>query len=277
MAGALAPAAAPDVARAGSTLLPEPARPDSAVATLRVQTQPPGLVVLVDGVRVGRAPVGPVWVPAKAIRIQALSDDPRRFEPGRDTLLVTPRPGDALDVTIDLRPSVLFRSAPEPASLFVEDAPGGADSLVGETPLRLIPSRIERRAFRLEAPEHADSSLSGDAILALARSAGSATVALRRVAPHALPGPPPAPPIYRRRWFQLALIGAGAVLTGTSAVLRHEADGWYDRYLASSDADEIPRLYDRTVHYDRLAGATLGSGQVLLTAGIFLLVTSTSR
>ena len=56
-----------------------------------------------------------------------------------------------------------------------------------------------------------------------------------------------------------ALIGAGAVLTGTSAVLRHEADGWYDRYLASSDADEIPRLYDRTVHYDRLAGATLGS------------------
>lgn len=274
MGGALV---SPLAARAGSTLVPESARPDSAVATLRVQTKPPGLVVLVDGVRAGRAPVGPVWVPAKAILVQALLDDRRRFEPGRDTVVVTPRAGEALEVTIDLRPSVLLRTVPEPASLFMADASRGGDSLLGETPLRLLPSRVERRAFRIEAPEHADSTLPGEAILALAPSGGPATITLRRTVPHLPPGPPRPPPVYRRRWFQLALMGAGVLLTGTSAILRHEADRWYDRYLTSSDAREIPRLYDRTVHYDRLAGASLGSGQALLTAGIFLLVTSGSR
>lgn len=273
ISGALA---APGIACAGSSLVPEGARPDSAVATLRVETLPPGLVVLVDGVRVGRAPVGPLWVPAKAIRVQALSEDPRRFEPGRDTVLVTPKAGDALTVAIDLRPSVLVRSLPEPAALFLE-APAGGDSLLGDTPLRLLPARLEGRAFRLSAAEHGDTVLTGEALLAIAPAGGPATVRLRRVAPHRIPEPPRAPPIYRRRWFQLAMIGAGAVLTGTSAVLRHEADGWYDRYLSSSDSREIPRLYDRTVHYDRLAGGTLGSGQVLLTAGIFLLVTSATR
>lgn len=243
------------------------------MATLRVTTRPSGLVVVVEGVRVGRSPVGPVWVPAKTLRIQALPEDPRRFEPGRDTVLVTPHAGEALEVAIDLRPSVLLRTQPEPASLFLEDISPGRDSLVGETPLRLLPSALERRAFRLEAPEHADSALSGEALLALAPAGGPAMVALRRTAPHVLPEPPRPPPVYRRRWFQLALIGAGAALTGTSAVLRHEADRWYDRYLASSDSREIPRLYDRTAHYDRLAGASLATGQVLLTTGIFLLVT----
>lgn len=230
--------------------------------------------MLVDGVRVGRAPVGPLWVPAKAILVQALSDDPRRFEPGRDTQLVTPKAGDALAVTIDLRPSVLLRTEPEPADLFLRS---GGDSLLGTTPLRLLPSRLEGREFRIAAPEHADTLLAGDALLALAPSGGPASVRLRRVAPHILPAAPKAPPVFRRRWFQLAMIGTGAALTGTSAALRHRADQWYERYLQSSDSREIPGLYDRTVHYDRLAGGTLASGQVLLTAGIFLLVTSAHR
>lgn len=242
-----------------------------------METKPAGLVVLVDGVRVGRAPVGPLWVPAKAIRVQAISDDPRRFEPGRDTVLVTPKPGDAITVAIDLRPSVLVRTIPEPASLFLQEGAVPGDSLLGETPFRLLPPQLERRAFRLAAPEHGDTVLTGDELLALAPSGGPATIRLRRVAPHQLPPPPREPPVYRRRWFRFALIGVGAALTGTSAALRHEADRWYDRYLASSDSREIPRLYDRTVHYDRLAGGTLASGEVLLTAGIFLLVTSAAR
>jgi hypothetical protein len=268
--------------------VPETARPDSAVATIRVSTQPSGLLVLVDGVRVGRSPVGPLWVPAKSILVQARSDDPRRFEPGRDTVVVTPRAGDALEVSLDLRPSVLLRSVPEPAAIFLarglERGPtpglGGRaalDSLLGETPLRLLPSRLERRVFRLSAPEHADTLLTGEAVLALAPSGGPASIRLRRIAPHLIPAPPRPPPVYKRRWFQLAMIGAGAALTGTSALLRDEADRWYDRYLASSDSREIPRLYDRTAHYDRLAGGTLASGQVLLTTGIFLLVTSAVR
>jgi hypothetical protein len=265
-------------ARAGSTLSPEGARPDSAVATLRVETRPSGLMVLVDGVRVGRSPVGPLWVAAKTIRVQAIPEDPRRFEPGRDTVVVAPGPGESVTATIDLRPSVLIRAVPEPATLFLEDGgAGGSDSLLGETPYRALPYRLERRAFRLASPEHADSTLSGEWILARAPQGGTVTVALRRVAPHMPPAPPPKPPLIRRRWFQLTLIGAGAALTGTSAVLRHQADRWYDRYLGSSDPAEIERFYDRTAHYDRLAGASLGSGQALLTAGIFLLVTSVTR
>ena len=247
------------------------------MATIRVATRPPGLVVLVDGVRVGRSPAGPLWVPAKPIRVQAIPEDPRRFEPGRDTLLVTPRPGDALDVTIDLRPSVLLRTVPEPASIFLSRAAAAGDSLLGESPLNLLPARLEGSAFRVGAAEHADTVLTGDAILAMAPGGGPATVTLRRNAPHLLPPPPPPPRLYRRRWFQIALLGAGAALTGTSAILRHEADRWYDRYLASSDVREIPHLYDQTTHYDRLAGAALGSGQALITAGLFLLVTSASR
>jgi len=274
----LAALAAANGAQAGSTLSPEGTRPDSAVATLRVETKPTGLMVLVDGVRVGRAPVGPLWVAAKAIRVQALPEDPRRFEPGRDTVLVTPGPGESVTAVIDLRPSVLIRAAPEPAALFLEDgATSGSDSLLGETPYRLLPSRLERRTFRLAAPEHADSTLTGESILAFVPQGGTVTVALRRVAPHLLPAPPRPPPLIRRRWFQLALIGAGTALTGTSAILRHQADRWYDRYLGSSDPDEIEHFYGRTAHYDRLAGASLGTGQALLTAGIFLLVTSVTR
>jgi len=232
--------------------------------------------VLVDGVRVGRAPVGPLWVPSKPIRVQAISEDPRRFEPGRDTVMVTPKAGDALEVSIDLRPTVLLRSIPEPAAIFLEDA-GSRDSLLGDTPLRILPASIERRGIRLAAAEHADSILDGTALLALVPEGGAATIRLRRIAPHLPPAAPRSPPIYRRRWLQLAMIGVGAALTGTSAILRHEADEWYDRYLASTDSREIPHFYDRTVHFDRLAGGTLASGQVLLTAGIFLLVTSGSR
>src|SRR5262245_58020214 len=105
--GALAAAFAASPARAGSAYSPEGTPPDSAVATLRVETLPPGLTVLVDGVRVGRSPVGPLWVPSKPVQVQAFSDDPRRFEATRDTVLLNPKPGQALVATIDLRPSVL--------------------------------------------------------------------------------------------------------------------------------------------------------------------------
>ncbi len=234
-------------------------------------------MVLVDGVRVGRSPVGPLWVAAKTIRVQAIPEDPRRFEPGRDTVVVAPGPGESVTAIIDLRPTVLIRAVPEPAALFLDGGSAGSDSLLGETPYRALPYRLERRAFRLVAPEHADSTLSGEWILARAPHGGTVTVALRRVAPHLLPEPPRKPPLIRRRWFQLALIGTGAALTGTSAILRRQADRWYDRYLGSSDPAAIERFYDRTAHYDRLAGASLGSGQALLTAGIFLLVTSVTR
>lgn len=274
--GVLAAAFAASPAHAGSSYSPEGTPPDSAIATLRVETLPPGLTVLVDGVRVGRSPIGPIWVQAKPVQVQAISDDPRRFEATRDTLLLVPRPGQALQATIDLRPSVLIRTTPEPARIFIAGAGAGrADSLIGQTPFRLPPRRLERRTLVFEAAEHADSSISGESILALASAGRPVSITLRRVAPTIEPEAGRRS-VFRRKWFQLALIGIGAALSGTSAALRSEADTWYDRYLESSDPDEISRLYDQTVHYDRLAGESLVAGQVLLTAGIFLLVTTDS-
>ncbi|MGE5175355.1 MAG: hypothetical protein ACM3JJ_03190 [Hyphomicrobiales bacterium] len=263
---------------AGSPIQPDVARADSATATLRVETLPPGLLVLIDGVKAGRSPVGPLWVAAKPIRVQAIPEDPRVFDTGRDAAIVTPAPGDARTVVLDLRPSVLLRSDPEPASIWSRaggSAGGGApgDSLVGVTPLSLRPGWLERRALRLEAPEHADTTVAGTELLELASAdAGPVTVSLRRVAPHLPPPPPRAPPLLKKRWVSIAVIGVGAALTGSAALLRKEADRWYARYETSSDPDRIPYYYDRTTHFDRLAGTSLGTGQVLLTTGLFLLV-----
>jgi PEGA domain len=265
-------------ALAGSAYSPEGTPPDSAVATLRVETIPSGLTVFVDGVKVGRSPVGPMWVPAKPVTVQAISDDPRRFEATRDTVMLYPRPGQALQATIDLRPSVLIRSTPEPASVRIAARGAGrADSLIGQTPMRVAPKGLERRMFVFEAPLHADSAMSGESILALASTGGPVNVTLRRVAPKPEAQHSGRRSIFRRKVVQLALIGVGVALTGTSARLRSEADTWYERYLASSDPVEIPRLYDQTVHYDHLAGESLVVGQALLTAGIFLLVTTDDR
>jgi hypothetical protein len=270
-------------ALAGSVLQPGAAGPDSAYASLRVETIPSGLIVLVDGVRAGRSPVGPLWLPAKPARVQALSEDPRRFDTGRDAALVPLAPGRDTTIVLDLRPSVLLRTVPEPALLTLRDRTVGAedrDTILGETPLRIIPGRVERRALRLEADDHADTTLAADALLAMAAAGGGGpvTIALRRVN---LSAPAPAdgrkPPLLRRRWVQYALIGVGAALTGSAAILRREGDRWYERYLSSSDPEEIPGLYDKTIRYDRLAAGALGAGQVAITAGLFLLVTGASR
>lgn len=262
-------------ALAGSEIQPDAAGPDSAFASLRVETLPPGLLVLVDGVRVGRAPVGPLWLPAKRVLVQALPLDPRRFDAGRDGAVLTLTRGRDTTIVLDLRPSVLVRSVPEPALVaLLHPVSHRAEADAGETPIRLLPSALSGHAIRLEAPEHADTTFSDEALIALATAGdGVATIALRRVAPD--PGPTIAKrkPIWRRTWVRLSLIGIGAALTGSAAILRREGDRWYDRYMASSDPDAIPGYFDKTVRYDRLASASLGAGQVAITLGLFLLVT----
>ena len=39
----------------------------------------------------------------------------------------------------------------------------------------------------------------------------------------------------------------------------------------------IEHEYDRTIHYDRLSAVTLGTGQVIFTTGLFLLVTGIGK
>lgn len=271
--------AGPSRAIGGSEIQPSATGPDSAFASLRVETLPPGLLVLLDGVKVGRSPVGPLWLPAKMMRVQALPEDPRRFEPGRDGAVLTLARGRDTTLVLDLRPSVLVRSAPEPALLTLLDSSApGAEAAAGQTPIRLLPAALARRSLRFDAAEHADTILAGEALLRMADAGGGvATVALRRVVPIHPPLGAHGKPLLKRTWVRLSLIGIGAALTGSAAILRREGDRWYERYQLSSDPDEIPGYYDKTVHYDRLASAALGAGQVAITAGLFLLVVGSDR
>jgi hypothetical protein len=264
---------------AGSEIQPGAAGPDSAFVSLRVETIPPGLLVLVDGVKVGRSPVGPLWLPAKMMRVQALPEDPRRFEPGRDGAVLTLARGRDTTLVLDLRPSVLVRSIPEPATLALLDPSSpAAENAAGQTPIRLLPAALTRHSLRFDAAEHADTILAGEALLRMADAGGGvATIQLRRVVPAHPLVVARGKPLLRRTWVRLSLIGLGAALTGSAAILRREGDRWYERYQLSSDPDLIPGYYDKTIHYDRLASAALGAGQVAITAGLFLLVVGSDR
>ncbi len=240
-----------------------------------METSPPGLLVLVDEVEAGRSPLGPIWIPAKTVRVRALHDDPRSFDSASDEALAVIHPGATTRVFLDLRPSVMLRSDPEPARVY--RVTGAArDSLLGETPLTLGSAFLENRRFRLEASDHADTVLTGESLLTLERSGGKALVALRRIS-ETLPPVAPRTSLMRRPWLQWSLVGVGAVLTGTAALLRREGDHWYNRYLESSDRRVLDTYFDRAVRYDHLSLASLGVGQVLFTGGLVLLVSGAGR
>ncbi len=240
-----------------------------------METSPPGLLILVDEVEAGRSPLGPIWIPAKTVRVRALHDDPRIFDSASDEAQAVIRPGATTRLFLDLRPSVTLRSDPEPARVY--RVTGAArDSLLGETPLTLGAAFLESGSFRLAAGDHADTVLAGESLLTLERSGGKALVALRRIS-ETLPPMAPRKALTRRPWLQWSLVGVGAVLTGTAALLRREGDRWYDRYLESSDRRVLDTYFDRAVRYDHLSLASLGVGQVLFTGGLVLLVSSAGR
>ena len=252
------------------------APPDSAVgqATLRVQSLPTGLQVLVDSVLVGRTPIDSLSLPPGTVRIRVLAADPRRFNPAPDAAVVTLRRGATVSITFDLRPSIVVRTDPEPASILLVGRPASAaDSLLGETPLSIRPSVLEAGRLRLTRASFADTTLPSTSFL------GDSTLVLRvRLRPvPTLAAPPPAltsgAPIYRKAWFQWTLIGIGTALSGAAVYFHHEGDDRYDQYLQSSDVSEIEDLYDQTIRYDRWAAGSLIVGQICLIGGVMLLVT----
>ena len=238
-----------------------------------METAPPGLLVRIDEIEAGRSPLGPIWVPAKTVRVRVLPDDPRQFDTASDEAQVVVRPGVTSRVFFDLRPSVILRSTPEPARVY-RVSYGATDSLIGETPLSVRHAFLEGTRLRFHALDHADTTLAGDSLVSLGRN--STEISLRRVA-ETLPPAVPRPPVFRRRWFQWGLVGIGAVLTGTAAILRREGDQWYERYLDSSDRRVLDTYFDRAVRYDHLSLASLGVGQVLFTGGLVLLVNGSGR
>lgn len=265
------PLAAPDSTRPAAPSAPSPP------AYVAVETRPSGLRVTIGSMEVGWSPLGPTSVPAGRVTVRAYPGDARLFNPSADGVTVNAAPGETLRVSLDLRSHPLLRSRPAALVMLLGLREAEPDLAVGETPLRLAPALLESRRFRFESAGFADSVVSGSWLLESAGGgARSAEVTLRSL--HLSPPPPPAgPSLFGRRWFQWGLVGVGAILSGGASVLRHEGDRAYDRYLEASDPRVIEREYDRTVLYDRWSATSLGAGQVMFTAGIFLLVTGLGR
>jgi len=246
--------------------------PDTT-AVLSVETRPAGLEVFVDNVSVGLSPVGPLHLVAKTVHIRVVPADPRSFNIAHTTSDITLRAGAQTTAYFDLRPTVIVRSDPEPATLSLVVRAAGSDSLVGETPVAIPPALLEDASLRFQRGGYADTTLSGATFLG---ESGAPLVVLRlqsRATGH--PGSTSRKAaFYRKPWFHWTLIGAGLALSGAAVAFHHKADGTYDHYLASTDVEEIPGLYDQTVHYDHLAAISFGSGQVALIGGVVLILIS---
>ncbi len=246
---------------------------DTSVAWLRVETQPPGLAVLVDGDPVGRSPLDSIPLRPGAVHVRVLRDDLRRFDRERDEAVVTLRAGAVTPASFDLRAPVALESVPQGAGVAsMEEGLAGRASPLGETPLSLPPAFLAGRSFQFSLAGYADSTVAGASLLASAASRGTAVVALRRVSMPQLERAERPTSFLRRRWVQWCLVGIGAGLTGASAILKHQGDVWYDRYLDSSDRRVLDTYFDRAVHYDHVSLVSLAVGQAIFTGGLVLLV-----
>lgn len=267
-------AAAPDTATAApDTAAVETPPPPPPRATLRVETLPAGLQVEIDGTPVGRSPLR-LQVPPGPHRIRALPADPRRFgTPSAETAVTLAAEADSL-VRLDVRPPVVLRTEPEPALVTLVGRPA-PDSLLGSTPLSVLPSVFEAWRLRFTREAFADTTVAG---AAFASAAHPLRVPLRRISTTPFDdGSSRRVPLYRKRWVQWSLVGIGVVLTGAAAVWHREADRSYDEYLASSNVDEIPELYDRTIDYDHRATTAFIVGQAFAITGGLLLLTGQSE
>jgi hypothetical protein len=77
-------------------------------------------------------------------------------------------------------------------------------------------------------------------------------------------------PRRQSHFFAYLVIGSGAALVGGSFVLSQEADDAYAAYLRETDPAQIEHFYDRAVTFDKLASASLATGEILFVTGIYL-------
>ena len=110
------------------------------------------------------------------------------------------------------------------------------------------------------------------AVLAASLLVAAAQPAARATAQAAAPFEPvPAesPGSPSHLWAYTSLV-AGAGLVGFSFVLTDRANRAYDEYLDATSLNDLNRLYDETVRYDRLSAAALLTGEALVAAGVWL-------
>jgi hypothetical protein len=81
--------------------------------------------------------------------------------------------------------------------------------------------------------------------------------------------PLPTAPKHSNTWAILSL-GAGAALIAGSFAVADAADSRYSEYLRATDPGKIQDLYDEAVLFDRVSGASILTGEVLIATGIYL-------
>ncbi len=77
-------------------------------------------------------------------------------------------------------------------------------------------------------------------------------------------------PVHGSHRLAYASLLAGGGLVGLSFALTDRANRTYDQYLVATDPVEVTRLYDRTVHFDRLSATSLLVGEALVATGVYL-------
>ena len=70
-------------------------------------------------------------------------------------------------------------------------------------------------------------------------------------------------------WAYVAL-GSGVALVGGSFVCGQKADDAYAAYLRETDRTQIEHYYDQAVMFDKIASASLATGEILFVTGIYL-------
>jgi len=81
--------------------------------------------------------------------------------------------------------------------------------------------------------------------------------------------PLPAPPRHSNTWALVSFASGAALLAGSFGVA-DAADRRYVDYLHATDPARIKDLYDDAVLFDRISGAAVLTGEVLIATGIYL-------
>ena len=80
-----------------------------------------------------------------------------------------------------------------------------------------------------------------------------------------------------RRTLGAGFLGGAVMLTMKGLDYRQQADDLYDRYNASSDADEASRLYQRTTNRDVKSQVTLALAAAFAVGGVRLILSEQPR
>ena len=81
--------------------------------------------------------------------------------------------------------------------------------------------------------------------------------------------PLPSPPRHSNTWAFVSF-ASGATLIAASFGLADAADRRYSDYLRATDPGRIEDLYNDAVLFDRVSGASVLTGEVLIATGVYL-------